>query len=485
MSDDLHERIRKLERGQRLLQRRLEHVERERNVLELQKARQESMMRRIIIDLHRAREAARSASELLEQRVQVRTLKLRTDNADLRRARDEALRVSQAKSEFLASMSHELRTPLNSIIGYSELIQEEASEQQETPDSITDIRHIHHSACHLLEVINDILDLSRVEAGRVDLTFEELDLDELVSEVCGTVAPLVYGRQNHLTSEGAQRGLVIVSDRVKLRQIFYNLVSNAAKFTEQGEIRVDLKWHRSAIEMSVSDTGVGIAPEHFDRLFNAYSQVDQKSGQRFIGTGLGLTLTHKFCVLLGGDISVESTPGEGTTFSVFLPHCPPKCLPVHGIGEHIQTFARPTDVQTDRGAGRILVIDDDIRTQAALSSLLKSAGYRVEGIRSMAQGLARIRQNPPDLIILDILSNDLPHATELANAVTNGWAMLDNLVEESCNVPVVVLSMLRARQRSLERGAAAFLSKPAEPQTVLAMMHTWVRQGDSAADVRT
>ncbi|MGB1016204.1 MAG: ATP-binding response regulator, partial [Nannocystaceae bacterium] len=253
----------------------------------------------------------------------------------------------------------------------------------------------------------------------------------------------------------------------------------------RGEIRVDLKWHRSAIEMSVSDTGVGIAPEHFERLFNAYSQVDQKSGQRFIGTGLGLTLTHKFCVLLGGDISVESTPGEGTTFSVFLPHCPPKCLPVHGIGERIQAFARPVEVQTDRGAGRILVIDDDTRTQASLSSLLEGAGYRVEGIRSMAQGLERVRQNPPDLVILDILSNDMPHAAEFANAVTNGWAVLDSLVEESCNIPVVVLSMLRARQRALGQGAAAFLSKPAEPQTILALMHTWVRQGDSAADVRT
>ncbi len=482
MAEELYERIRKLEREQRLLHRRLEHVERERNVLELHKVRQETMMRRVIIELHRAREAARAASELLEQRVQVRTLKLRADNADLRRARDEALRVSQAKSDFLASMSHELRTPLNSIIGYTELIQEEVSESAAAPESLEDIGHIHQSACHLLAVINDILDLSRVEAGRVELAFEEVNLDDVVAEVCGTVAPLVFGRHNRLTSEGAQRGLTLVTDRVKLRQIFYNLVSNAAKFTERGKISVDVRWHRGAIEMSVSDTGIGIAPEFFDRLFNAYSQVDPVTGQRFGGTGLGLTLTHKFCNLLGGDISVESTPGEGTTFSVFLPHCPPKTLPVHGMSEQ---FLMPSLPQPDgRGAGRVLVIDDDARTHAALKTLLVSAGYSVESEFTGEQGIARAEQHPPDIVVLDVLSNErLGDSTN--NAAGRGWQTLERLIATFEGTPVIVLTMLRARERAIQRGAATFLSKPCDPQTLLSTINCWIEHpGESDDDVR-
>ncbi len=244
---------------------------------------------------------------------------LAATNTALDEARLQALAASRAKSAFLANMSHELRTPLNAIIGYCELIGEEADELGAgalRPDLV----RVEQASHHLLGLIHDILDLSKIEAGKMELTLEAVDLAPLLHQLEGTVAPLAARQRNTLTITHDEAALRIVSDRTKLRQILLNLISNACKFTEAGEVGVSVGASDDAhIVLRVRDTGVGIAPEQLGRLFGAFEQLDDTSTRKHGGTGLGLAITRRFCELLGGTITVESVLGEGTTFTVRLP----------------------------------------------------------------------------------------------------------------------------------------------------------------------
>ena len=250
------------------------------------------------------------------------------DVTDLLRANEQAQAANRAKSQFLASMSHELRTPLNAIIGYSEMLEEEAADSGQAA-FIPDLQKIRSAGRHLLALINDILDLSKIEAGKMDLHLEPVELRGLVDEVVTTVTPLVARNGNRLEVRAGGNLGVIRSDGMKLRQALLNLLSNAAKFTEKGTITLTADRTgkpQEEIVLTVADTGIGMTSQAMSRLFEAFSQADTSTTRKYGGTGLGLAITRRFCQLLGGDVTVDSTPGQGSRFTIRLPVEPPPAV---------------------------------------------------------------------------------------------------------------------------------------------------------------
>lgn len=260
--------------------------------------------------------------EELSQLIEERTAHLREQQQVAQNAMAMAEDANRAKSQFLANMSHELRTPLNAIIGYSEMLQEEATDAG-SPGLVPDLRKIHSSGKHLLSLINDILDLSKIEAGKIDLVLETFNLSALIEDVITMVAPLVQQKQNKLLTEYPKGVVQFYADPTRVKQILFNLLSNAGKFTQNGTIRLRVvsvkRPEGEAYVMSVSDTGIGLTPEQVARLFQPFSQADSSVSRKYGGTGLGLVICRRFCQIMGGDITVESEFGRGTTFTVELP----------------------------------------------------------------------------------------------------------------------------------------------------------------------
>jgi PAS domain S-box-containing protein len=240
----------------------------------------------------------------------------------LHEAKEAAEQANKTKSMFLANMSHELRTPLNAILGYSEMLQEEAQDLGQD-DFVPDLKKIHGAGKHLLSLINDVLDLSKIEAGKMTVYLETFDVRAMVEDVVSTIQPLVEKNSNALIASCSPAVASMHADVTKVRQGLFNLLSNACKFTQEG--RITLKVARDSrdgvewLRFSVSDTGIGMTPEQIGKLFQAFSQADASTTRKYGGTGLGLAISRKFCQLMGGDITVESAPGEGTTFSIHLP----------------------------------------------------------------------------------------------------------------------------------------------------------------------
>jgi signal transduction histidine kinase len=309
--------VRELERAHRVVARKLERSEEKRIALEEGRDKRELLLQGVIRELRAAEEDARRANEELERRVVDRTQELSLANLALAHARDEAVHANQAKSRFLANMSHELRTPLNAIIGYSELLSEDFADSSDPHGA--DLRRIVGAARHLLALIDDILDLSKIEAGEMALYLEELDLRELLDDVVATVMPMLRHNRNHLTIRLAEDIGAIRSDHVKLRQILFNLLSNAAKFTHDGSIDLGARRVDGAVEITVADSGIGIPEQQRPRLFDAFTQADESTTRRYGGTGLGLAITSSFCELLGGSVGFTSEVGLGSTFVVLLP----------------------------------------------------------------------------------------------------------------------------------------------------------------------
>jgi signal transduction histidine kinase len=251
----------------------------------------------------------------LFREIEAKTAELGDANAQLELA-------SRHKSEFLANMSHELRTPLNAIIGYSELLQEECADAGDD-DYVPDLGRIHTAGKHLLTLINDILDLSKVEAGRMTLLLEEFEVPTLVDDVRSMVAPLIEKNGNVLVVECPPDAGVMRADLTKVRQTLFNLISNSAKFTERGTITLAVatedRGSQPCITFAVSDTGIGMTEEQLGRIFEAFSQAETTTSQKYGGTGLGLAISREFCRMMGGDITVESTPAKGSTFTIALP----------------------------------------------------------------------------------------------------------------------------------------------------------------------
>ncbi|MCA9658115.1 MAG: HAMP domain-containing protein, partial [Myxococcales bacterium] len=248
--------------------------------------------------------------------------RLRVLNAELAAARDQAMAANRAKSTFLAQMSHELRTPLNAIIGYTEMVHEELGNRGlHEPEE--DLRKALQAAHHLLGIISDILDLSKIEAGKHELAIKSFDIIDLVDEVVDTVGPLVVRNGNRLDVVKKVERVPMRSDRIKLRQSLLNLLSNAAKFTKRGTVRLTIdvtavdgiRW----LSLTVEDDGIGIPEGKISMLFEPFTQVDNSPTRRFDGTGLGLAITRRFCRMLGGDVSVESSLGRGSVFVIRVP----------------------------------------------------------------------------------------------------------------------------------------------------------------------
>jgi signal transduction histidine kinase len=237
---------------------------------------------------------------------------------ELQQTNAELAVASRHKSDFLANMSHELRTPLNAIINFSEMLQEDAEDKGDD-DYIPDLQEINGAGKHLLALINDILDLSKIEAGRMDIVPESFSVDELVREVGALAAPLMERNGSQLMVELGQPPGEMYSDRTRIKQSLLNLLSNAAKFTDHGTIAWRIHQQAGIVTFEVSDTGIGMTPDQQAKLFQPFTQADLSTARKYGGTGLGLALTRQFCQMMGGDVTVDSAPGKGSTFTITLP----------------------------------------------------------------------------------------------------------------------------------------------------------------------
>jgi signal transduction histidine kinase/CheY-like chemotaxis protein len=422
-----------------------------------------------LAQVREANAALRDSERSLEAKVVERTAELAAKNAalhrselDLSRARDEALAASRAKSTFLAGMSHELRTPLNAIIGYSEMLEEEA-EERDAGWLRGDLQKIVGAGRHLLDLINAVLDLSKIEAGKMELHLETFEVRAVAGEVLSVVRPLAARRGNRLSLSCPEGVGAMHADRTKVRQVLLNLLGNACKFTQDGLIELSVAREASAgrdwLRFDVADTGIGMAPEQVGRLFSDFAQAEGSTATRFGGTGLGLALSRRFCRLMGGEVVARSRPGEGSTFTVTLP----AEVPAEAQSDDAPPAraAEPSD-----GAGTVLVIDDDPAARDLLGRALSREGFRVVAAASGAEGLRQARELRPDTITLDVLMPGL-----------DGWAVLSRLKADPAlaGIPVVMLTVTDDAPRGLAMGADAYLAKPVDRERLAAVFGQYRR----------
>jgi len=369
--------------------------------------------------------------------------------------------ANQHKSQFLANMSHELRTPLNAIIGYSEILQEDVADLGRD-NLVPDLRKIEGAGRHLLSLINDILDLSKVEAGRMDIFLEDVEIVPLLEEVRAIIVPLAEKNGNAVEYRAADNLGSMRTDRTKLKQSLLNILSNANKFTENGRVTLvteRIENGQTAVRFAISDTGIGMSEEQLGRLFQAFTQAETTTSQKYGGTGLGLVITRNFCQLLGGDVTVASKPGEGSTFTITLPDRPTT-----------QPEVKSTDAPQIAGevhATTVLVVDDDPAARDLLTANLKGAGYRFIHAASGTEALNLARMVRPDAITLDVL---MPKP--------DGWDVLTALKADAQlrDIPVVMVTVLSERGIGLSLGAVEVLTKPVDRAQLSALMHRLLRR---------
>ena len=421
-------------------------------------------------ELERARVAAEDAHEKITQAHDQleeanRTLEARVDDRTrlLAKAVKDAEEASKAKSSFLAKMSHELRTPLNAIIGYSEIMKEDAEDDGDTRRA-EDLDKVLNAARHLLGLINDVLDISKIEAGKMELFLETFDLTKLINEVIATASPLVSKKGNALAVDCPADIGAMHADATKLRQMLLNLLSNASKFTEKGTVTLKavriIEEEADYMELSVIDTGIGMTPEQLTRLFQAFSQADASTTSKYGGTGLGLAISKQFAQMMQGDITVTSKPGVGSVFTIRMPA---KVLTKQPKVVNNATNKLTRSPFPSQNRPKILVIDDDKEIRTVVAELLSMSGYDVVEAASGQQGLDHAARMVPDLILLDVMMPGI-----------DGWTVLSKLQDNPklADVPVIVLSAVGDVEMAMSLGAASVLLKPVDASRLTAEIAT-------------
>ena len=368
----------------------------------------------------------------------------------LRLAKENAELANRTKSEFLANMSHELRTPLSAIIGYSELMGEEIEGGCEARELAPDMAKVESNARHLLGLINDVLDLSKVESGKMDVFAETFAVDAMLRDMAATVGGLVAKRGNTLALELAAGLGTADTDLVKTRQVLLNLLSNAAKFTENGTITLSASRETGPdggdwLRVSVRDSGIGMSADELAKLFQRFSQADVSTTRRFGGTGLGLSLTKAFAEMLGGRVTVASAPGQGSTFTL---HLPAVYAPAADAGG-----AETPEGREDPAWDLVLVIDDDADQRALITRVLRREKFRVRVAADGRSGLAEARRLRPRAILLDVLMPGI-----------DGWSVLTELKADPdlSAIPVVMVTSVDQRSLAVSLGAADYMTKPVQ-----------------------
>jgi signal transduction histidine kinase/DNA-binding response OmpR family regulator len=366
----------------------------------------------------------------------------------------ELAEASQHKSQFLANMSHELRTPLNAIIGVSEMLREDAEALKQDTEPLD---RVLGAGRHLLALINDILDLSKIEAGRMELQLESFTLAPLIAGVVKTIEPLAAKNANQVAVNCDAAIGTLYADQMRLRQALLNLLSNANKFTDHGTITVDTRQReeegRDWITISVTDTGIGMTAEQMGKLFQEFSQADASTTRKYGGTGLGLVISRRFCQMMGGDITVESAPGRGSTFTIRLPRMvqSDEALVTETRRAARAQPARPIAGEAD--GPLILIVDDDATVRELVERHLERSGFAVVTASGGQEGLRLVRELRPAAVTLDILMPDL-----------DGWTVLAAIKGDPAlsGTPVVLMSIVDQKNRGYALGAADYLVKPVD-----------------------
>lgn len=411
----------------------------------------------VLLSIFRDVTERRKAEEKIREQIKI----IEEQNVELAQAHDKAMEATKAKSAFLASMSHELRTPLNAIIGYSEMLLEEMRDEKELRFR-DDVEKIRLAGKNLLNLINEVLDLSKIEAGRMELYLEEFDMKELINEVAATVEPLIKKSENTFVLNVVDMFPPVLLDMTKVRQILFNLISNASKFTQKGIITLAASVRRSPdnsgteIVLKVSDTGIGITEEQKAKLFKEFSQADSSTSRQYGGTGLGLAITKHFCEMMHGSIDMESIPKKGTTFTVILPQ--------RIESETSETKRKETAVVSERSVpvgSAVLVIDDDPSVLDLLQRFLTKEGYFVECSSNGDEGLKLAKEILPMAIILDVM---MPHK--------DGWAVLQEIKNDPVlkSIPVIMYTMVDERNFGIAIGATEYLIKPVSKEEILQVL---------------
>lgn len=374
-------------------------------------------------------------------------------------ARGAAEAANRAKSAFLANMSHELRTPLNAIIGYSEILLEDVKDMG-YGEAVADLDRIQNAGRHLLALISDILDLSKIEAGKMDLHLAEFPLGPLIASVCETAVPLAEKNANELVVDCDGEFGALYADETKVKQVLLNLLSNACKFTQGGHVglRVWRERERGSEHLvcAVTDSGIGMSEEEVERLFQPFTQADASTTRKYGGTGLGLAISKRFCQMMGGDIAVESTPGSGSVFTMRLPVRARRDIEP----------ARAEHVARGPSAGhyKLLAIDDDSTARDLVRRFMEREGYSVETAASGEEGLQLARRIKPDAITLDVLMPEM-----------DGWEVLAKLKAdpELADIPVVMLTMLEDQEMGYALGANDYMIKPIDRERLVALLRRY------------